>query len=422
MKDSKNRIEAKVFETPFIDTHEHLVDESDRLNAIKPVFCCDDWTVLLSLYFKFDLVSAGMEQNLLDNIFSEKTDPLKKWNILKPYWPILKNTASGLVLRETIKTLYNIIDLSDKNIEELQKKYLSTRTKGFYKHIIQDIANIKYAIVHNPLKAFNESESTELLKQDISIDGFIRIVLTPYNVPENKEIKTLKDWLTIIDWWFDNFGKHAKGIKIGTAYFRRLNFTRNKIDNKNELFLKKINSQELTSEEEKLLQDYLFWYCIDKATEYKLPVKLHTGQYAMNNIMDMNLLKTNATDCANLCKQAPNTQFVFFHICYPYYEEMLSLAKHYANAYIDMCWSWTLNPIAAKDFLKKFILTVPNNKIFTFGGDDIIVENLVGHSIIARKGITQALTELVEEEWLSLNDALELIDVIMHKNAEELFS
>ena len=100
---------------------------------------------------------------------------------------------------------------------------------------------------------------------------------------------------------------------------------------------------------------------------------------------------------------------------------MLSLTKHYSNAYIDMCWSWSINPVAAKDFLKKFILTAPNNKIFTFGGDDIIVENLVGHSTIARKGIAQALTELVTEEWITLKDALDLVDILMYKNAEKLF-
>jgi len=100
---------------------------------------------------------------------------------------------------------------------------------------------------------------------------------------------------------------------------------------------------------------------------------------------------------------------------------MLSLAKHYSNAYIDMCWSWSINPLAAKDFLKKFILTVPNNKIFTFGGDDKIVENLIGHALLARKGITQALSDLVKDSWITSNDAFELIDDLMFKNAERIF-
>ena len=110
------------------------------------------------------------------------------------------------------------------------------------------------------------------------------------------------------------------------------------------------------------------------------------------------------------------------HICYPYYEELISVAKHYANAYMDMCWSWIINPLAAKDFLKKYLVTAPANKILTFGGDYIPVELVLGHAVIARQGIAQALSELVEEDWLTLQDALDLVDPIMHENAERIFN
>jgi len=110
------------------------------------------------------------------------------------------------------------------------------------------------------------------------------------------------------------------------------------------------------------------------------------------------------------------------HICYPYYEEILSVAKHYTNAYIDMCWSWIINPIAAKDFLKKYLVTAPANKIFTFGGDYIPVEPVLGHVVVARRGIALALSELVEEGWLGLDRAVELADMIMHKNARTIFN
>jgi predicted TIM-barrel fold metal-dependent hydrolase len=119
---------------------------------------------------------------------------------------------------------------------------------------------------------------------------------------------------------------------------------------------------------------------------------------------------------------SPETKFVFMHICYPYYEEMISIAKHYPNAYIDMCWAWLMNPIASKDFLKKFLVTAPANKVLTFGGDYVIVEPVLGHATLARRGIALALSELVEEEWLSLDDALGLIDPIMHGNARRIFN
>jgi hypothetical protein len=87
-----------------------------------------------------------------------------------------------------------------------------------------------------------------------------------------------------------------------------------------------------------------------------------------------------------------------------------------------MCWSWIINPVAAKDFLKKFLVTAPANKILTFGGDYIPVEPVVGHAAVARRGIALALSELVEEGWLTLPDAMDLIDPIMHNNARQLFN
>jgi hypothetical protein len=327
-----------------------------------------------------------------------------------------------MVFRHTIRILYGIDEISEDHIADLQNRYEQTRKKGFYKTIIQDVANIRHCHVNSPLIACKKSESPDLLLQDIGLNGLIQVALKPYSVPGNVAIHGLSDWHALIDWWFSEYHAVATGAKIGNAYFRRLDFERVEAGEVEKIFTRKISLQQISPAEEKKLQDHLFWYCVDRATGYGLPVKIHTGQWAMNNVMNMHWVKDNPSDCASLCRQAPDTKFVFFHLCYPHYEEMLSLAKSYSNAYIDMCWSWSINPLAAKDFLKKFILTVPNNKIFTFGGDDKIAENLVGHAVIARKGITRALTELVTENWITLHDALNLTDHLMYKNAEKMFA
>jgi len=421
MENIKAFIEKKVFETHFIDTHEHLVDESERLGCMEPLFPCDDWTLLLNHYFGFDLIAAGIPKDQYDLLFSKQVNPVNKWKILEEYWPWIKNTTSGIVFRHTIRILYGIDELSEDNIPELQTRYEQTRKTGFYNYVIRDIANIKHCHVHSPVVACKNSESPDLLLHDIALNGLIQVAVKPYSVPENVTIHSLPDWHLLIDGWFSACYPAATGVKVGNAYFRRLDFERVEPGEVEEIFIRKINRQIIDPLEEKKLQDHLFWYCVDKATQYGLPVKMHTGQWAMNNVMNMHWVRDNPADCAALCRKSPETKFIFFHIGYPHYEEMISLAKSYANAYIDMCWSWSLNPLAAKDFLKKFILTVPNNKIFAFGGDDKIVENLTGHAFVARKGIALALTELVTENWITLGDALDLVEILMFKNAEQLF-
>ncbi len=86
-----------------------------------------------------------------------------------------------------------------------------------------------------------------------------------------------------------------------------------------------------------------------------------------------------------------------------------------------MCWSWLINPVAAKDYFKKHIVTAPVNKLLPYGGDYIPVEPVLGHALLARRGIALALTEPVEEDWLTLSDAIGLIDPILHGNARRIF-
>jgi predicted TIM-barrel fold metal-dependent hydrolase len=188
------------------------------------------------------------------------------------------------------------------------------------------------------------------------------------------------------------------------------------------IFKSRLNGDPLGTADTKRLEDHLFWYCVRKATEYELPVKIHTGYYAGSDSMPLSRVERNAGAASDLCKAAPDTRFVFMHIDYPYYEPMIALAKHYANCYVDMCWAWIISPVASVNFLKQYLVTAPANKVLTFGGDYIPVEPVLGHVSLARSGIARVLTELVEEEWLDLEAALGLAEPIMRGNARALFN
>ena len=52
--------------TPFVDTHEHLVEEHSRTEWSKPVplLPCADWALLFGHYLNSDLRVAGMSATL----------------------------------------------------------------------------------------------------------------------------------------------------------------------------------------------------------------------------------------------------------------------------------------------------------------------------------------------------------------------
>lgn len=422
--DPRKLIRERVLQAPLIDTHEHLIEEQDRLRgATPPLVPCDDWALLFSHYLNSDFLSAGMPQTELDRFLSAQVEPLSKWQLIAPYWPAVKNTGYAQAVRLSIRELYGVEELSTGTIALVQAGYEKTRRTGFYQHVLQDRARIESCQV-NCLTGdpFKRSQQPTLLMQDLSIVGmFAGPDFKRYAPPTGIAVKTLADWHHVIDWWFDRYARYAVAVKSQHAYSRDIDYARVPAEPAEPVFAKTLGKEPVTPAERKLLEDHLFWYAVDQATAHALPVKLHTGYYAGHNSLPLSRLRLNAGSAAELCRRSPGTKFVFMHIGYPFYEELLAVAKQWINAHVDMCWSWIINPVAAKDYLKKHIVTAPINKLLPFGADYIPVEPVLGHAMLARRGIAQALFELVVEEWLTLPDALDLVDPLLHNNARQLF-
>ncbi|MDH2356530.1 hypothetical protein QCM80_38790 [Bradyrhizobium sp. SSUT112] len=72
-----------------MDTHEHLIDESQRLSGvIDRLLPCDDWTYVLRDYVASDLVVAGMPAADLQGFFRPVFRPMQITN-----WSHLTGTA-----------------------------------------------------------------------------------------------------------------------------------------------------------------------------------------------------------------------------------------------------------------------------------------------------------------------------------------
>jgi predicted TIM-barrel fold metal-dependent hydrolase len=422
--DVRRTIFERVHQAPLIDTHEHLIEEKQRLQGPKPsLIPCDDWALLLSHYLDSDLLTAGMPGASLDRFLSPEVDPLSKWDLIAPYWPAVKHTGYGQAVRLCIKALYGVEELSAGNTAKIQAGYERIRRAGFYRHVLKDLGKIESCQVNCLTgEAFNQSDMPEFLMQDLSIVGmFAGPNFKQLAPPTGIEVKTLADWHRVIHWWFERYSKYAVAVKSQHAYGRDIDYARVPAEKAEPVFRKVLQKDPLTADERKLLEDHLFWQSVGEATSQDLPVKLHTGYYAGQNSMPLSRLQLNAASAAELCRLSPDTKFVFMHICYPFYEELLAVVKQWTNAHVDMCWSWIINPVAAKDYLKKHIVTAPINKLLPFGGDYIPVEPVIGHAALARRGVALALFELVEEGWLNLADALDLVDTILHNNARQVF-
>ncbi len=421
--DAQTTIEQRVQSTAIVDTHEHLIEEELRLKGKHRRIKANDWSFLLSHYLNSDLATCGMPRNDQDAFFSPETDPLQKWSFLEPYWSRVRHTGYGQAVEIAVRHLYGVEGLSKDTVKQIQHGYERTLRPGVYKKVLQDMGRIESCQVNSLDSPFTESKQPLLLMQDISFLGMhMGPDIENYAGKAGIAVKDLQDWHRVIDWWFRQYGPYAVAVKSQAAYSRNIDYEDVPAEQVQAVFKSRLNGDPVEGAARKRLEDHLFWYCLRKATEYELPVKIHTGYYAGSDSMPLSRVERNASAASDLCKAAPNTRFVFMHIDYPYYETMIALAKHYANCYVDMCWAWIISPVASVDFLKHYLVTAPANKVLTFGGDYIPVEPVLGHVVLARRGIARVLTELVEEGWLDLESALGLAEPIMRVNARALFN
>jgi uncharacterized protein len=109
------------------------------------------------------------------------------------------------------------------------------------------------------------------------------------------------------------------------------------------------------------------------------------------------------------------------HAAYPYGDELIALAKHYPNVWVDLCWAWATNPYSTGDFVRKFVHAAPANKLFAFGGDTYFPTNVIALAAHARRWLTRTLEAEVADGDMTEAEAIAIARRVMHGNQYECF-
>lgn len=168
----------------------------------------------------------------------------------------------------------------------------------------------------------------------------------------------------------------------------------------------------------RVLDDWLFHYTMRKAAKYHLPVQIHTGH--MTNVRN-DVRKANAALLLPALELHPDVQFDLFHANWPFMDEYLFMGKNYPNVRLDLCWAQGIDPTYCVELMKRAIMTVPHSKIFAFGGDTSMVEWVAGYLSIAKDNVAVALSDLVDSEWLTVQEAKQIALDWFFNNPNEFF-
>lgn len=406
---------AEVDRIKIIDTHEHLTLPDSLAEAGKL-----DFGRLFTHYAKCDLISAGMSPQDMAKVADPKSDwtPKRKWRALKPYYEKSWNTAYCECIRIAIRDLFGIEDLRDDTVEALSEKMNGVERESWTRAVF-DRAGIEIAMFNGTAApVYHRKRFPGQFLYDMC-DHFSVFDIEGMSKDSGIEVGGLKDYLRIIDWYFESFADEAAALKIGRAYDRTLFFDEVSEDDVSGLFDRLLKSRESLSKSEiRALEDFVIHYCMAKAGEHDLPVKIHTGlQEGYGN----DVKNSRAALLINLFMKYPKTRFDIFHISWPYTEELTAICKNFPNVWVDFCWAWIFNPPAARRALSDMLETIPLNKIHGFGGDFVFVEGTYGHAVITRREIARVLAEKVQEGRFTEEYAVRAAQRILRDNPMENF-
>jgi hypothetical protein len=404
------------------DTHEHLLDEKERV-ARKI-----DFFSLIGHYAIGDAVSAGMPREALQVMQNKGASDVERWHALEPYWKYSRFTAYNQCLRIAIRDIYGFEDISASTIRQINDAIRARNKSGLYHYIFKDRARIRFWV--------QDDRAVTPTKADR--DYFVTVrEFDNFALPQKRDdvhaleqltgvsITSLADLKRALE---KNFTETVEagivGVKTVIAYDRDILFREVEEQAAARDFDSMMRGNQTLPEGFRQrvdrpfrnLEDHMFHQVIRLADAHHLPVQFHTGMNGTNFVAN-----SDPTHLANLFFLYPQVRFDIFHISYPYWEELSVLAKTFANVSVDFCWVPIISPALSRRALSEYLDTVPSNKILAFGGDYFYAELTYAHAKMARKVVAQVLAAKVEEGFCSETEAMELGRRLLYDNAAALF-
>lgn len=406
--------------TPVIDTHEHLYTEEAYVND-GPDVLAD----LFGMYIGDELIVAGAPfDNVVRLLDSKDPDIAARWSGVEAAWQLCKYTGYGEAVRAMAKKVYGIEELTLDSIEGAAQRNREIREPGARLHLLRDVANLDLVQIDDFLwSCVPDLSGPDFFLYDLSWVGFAKGNLDIEGLEKETGI-TVVDLPTLrqaMGGLFSKYGPTAVAIKSQHAYERTLAWQPRDDADAEKALQSFLSGSTLSAADRLCLGDWCLARGIEQAVEYNLPIKIHTGYLAGHRIYYTDPDRTRAAHLAPLLAHYPAATFILMHIAYPYSDELIALAKHFPNAIIDMCWSWSINPRHAAEFVRRAIHGLPLNKLFVFGGDCYWPTEVVGFATQARRWLAYALQGEINEGFLTEAQAIQIATRLMQSNQRAVF-
>ena len=415
--------------TPLIDCHDHATKLGPKYT--------DPIQVIVGEYYLTDLGSATSDseaQALLDHT----TPWQERWPILEQAWKRSCHTGFAQITRRVLKRFYNEDDVTFEALSRMQDRLLDLEDRAAFDRILEEakiVARLEDVWPDVRQVLDGTYELTPRGRLVIPLPGYHKITdffkIQEMVAPLGESAATLDEYLAACREIFEGFKAFgAVAFKDQSAYFRSLDYS-NPTHAEAEQVFNRLMEDPMRSasypEGIKPLDDYLFHAFMRMARDLELPVQLHTGLLAGYY---GDIRQANAAHLANFLLLHRDVKFDLFHANWPYSGELLFLAKAFPNVTIDFCWANVIDPVYCQDMFKQALSSVPHSKIHGYGADmggfgyhpgGGYADRAWAHAQIARENIAIALADMVDREYLGLDEAKAVARAWLFDNANDFY-
>ena len=411
-------------QVPLVDCHDHNQENVHRYND--PI----DVVVNLVEYFRQDLISASSERDVA-RITDATLSIEERWPFLEEVWKRTCHTGYAQVIRRVLAKFYSVRELTLVGLKSMEGRLPDLRDKAVYERILEE-ANI--AVRLEDVGAF----VSRMLDGTFEVWPRNRLVLrfTDYHtVRDYAGIQAVAalvgETVTSLEGYVDCCRRIVMGVKQfgvmalkdNSAYWRPLDYGNPSRAEAEAVFNWIVEDPRRSAaypDRTRALDDYLFHAFMRIARDLELPVQVHTGHLA-HHYNDVS--NANAVGLTKMLELHRDVHFDLFHANWPYSGEVLFLAKSYPNVRIDFCWANIIDPVYCQRMFMQALSSVPHSKIHAYGSDfgGLLVQHAWAHAAIARDNLAIALSEMVEMEFLGLDDAKEVARAWLFDNANAFF-
>lgn len=419
---------------PTINGHTHVIPEDDRLERD-----LDALSYFAHPYCAADLQSAGIDDDTLRFVVGDQgflalpetkqtVAPLaERWERFEPWWHRVRHTGFSQCLLEGWRAAYGIDGLNSETVGAITNAIRAGRRPGHYAEVLKGIGNIQVSLMQMG-GPFGEP-----------VDDFDRELFLP--VPRLNRFTMLRSRDDLMDLereYNEEFSSvdglaskmadrcaawQAMGlpeVKLSQSYHRAMDFGDPDHDAAEAIFagLRTGRYEGLDSASGKVLEDVLVFHAVRSATAAGLPLQFHVGPRAGTF---GTLEGTSLAPMARLIRSHRDARFDISHSGFPYFTEAAVLAKTCANVFLNLSWMHIYSPEGCVRALREWLRMVPSNKIIGFGDDLYWVDTILGHLVMARQNVAEALAGMIDDGLIGEGDAVSIGRALFHDNPASLY-